>query len=635
MGDYTWMCPTELDRERLVTTVDGVGRARVVMFVVLTVLIGGSVGQIGWWPLAVLLVAAVASIYFYRDLGRHTRPEYWAAAGWLTTQVPLGLGIAITGGPRSPALPWLAIAVVSLVARFNRVTIRLGMVFLYAVLLAGTLPVDPRWTLAHPASLLFTSGLLFAVWVFAEALMRTDLRHRDHDKVTGLANHAKFMAQLQLVLARREHRDRAISVLALDLDGFGLINDSLGPRAGDRLLSQVAARIARAATQAELVARSSADEFLLLLSDLNDPATGVHEPWESTDRPARELADSLQAAVMEPIDVDGREIYLTACVGIAMLDEGERVSNHEKVAEGLLSSARLALSSARSAGPSNVTVYDSSRRKSQRRLSVTMRLHRALERGELALHYQPTVDLHTGAIRGVEALARWEDAELGAVPPTEFIPVAEESGLIEPLGAWVMSEVARQAREWEKQDMQFEIAFNVSPRQLWQPALLPRMRTSLAEAGVPFERFVIEITESSALRDFESTVALLGEMRAQGFRIAIDDFGVELSSLSRLLEIPSDVLKIDRSFVSALSSTPNAAKMVQTIIQLASNLGMRAHAEGVETEVERRFLLANGCEFGQGFFFSTPVPATKIRERYLDSLVPGLPRGALLPREAA
>ena len=161
MGGYTWMCPTERDRERLVATVGGVGRARAVMFVVLAGVVAGSASQTGWWPLAVLIGAAIGSIYLYRDLDRRRRPEYWAAAAWLVTQLPLGVGIAITGGPRSPALSWLAIAVVSLVARFNRVSIRAGMVFLCAVLFADTLAVDPAWTLAHPASTLITAGLLF------------------------------------------------------------------------------------------------------------------------------------------------------------------------------------------------------------------------------------------------------------------------------------------------------------------------------------------------------------------------------------------------------------------------------------------------------------------------------------------
>ena len=620
VGEYTWMCPTELDRERLVATVHGVGRARAIMFVVLAAVVAGSAKDTGWWPFVALLGAAVGAIYLYRDLGRRRRPEYWALGGWLVTQLPLGVGIAITGGPRSPALSWLAIAVVSLVARFSRLTIRVGMCFLGLVLMAVTLAVDPAWTIAHPASTLITGGLLFSVWIFAEALLRSDLEHRDHDKVTGLPNQTKFVDHLHLALTRRERRGGTISVLAVDLDGFGLVNESLGPSTGDQLLRHTGARIARAAVSAEMVARRSADEFLILITDLHDSPTAPPQPWVSAERAPQDTARSVQAALAEPIRIDDREIYLGACVGIAVLADGEDATDRQKTVDKLLSGAQLALSSARSAGPGSLTLYDSARPSSERRLSLITRLRKAIDRGELVLHYQPTVDLHTGEIKGVEALARWNDDELGVVSPGEFIGVAEETGLIEPLGAWVMDDVARQARAWDREGLDFEIAFNLSPRQLWQPGLLERMQDSLATAGVPLERFVVEITESSALRDFESTVALLREMTAQGFRLAIDDFGVELSSLSRLLEIPAHVLKVDQSFIAALSSSPDAAVMVQMIIQLAEKLGMRPHAEGVETEEQRRFLLEKGCQYGQGYLFAKPVPAGEILDLYLRSL---------------
>ncbi|MEA2273187.1 MAG: hypothetical protein QOI98_1895, partial [Solirubrobacteraceae bacterium] len=431
----------------------------------------------------------------------------------------------------------------------------------------------------------------------------------------------KFADHLQLALRRRERRGGTISVLAVDLDGFGLANESLGPRAGDRLLRHAGARIARAALPAEIVARRSADEFLILLTDLRDsPAATARQPWVSTRPAPEDTAHSVQEALAEPISIDDREIYLGACVGIAVLAESEASDDHEKTVEQLLSGAQLALSSARSAGPGSVTLYDSAQPNSGRRLSLIARLRKAIDGGELVLHYQPTVDLHTGELKGVEALARWEDDELGVVPPSEFIGVAEDTGLIERLGAWVMDEVARQARVWDREGLDFEIAFNLSPRQLWQPNLLSRMRDRLAAADVPFDRFVVEITESSALRDFESTVALLREMTAEGFRLAIDDFGVELSSLSRLLEIPAHVLKVDRSFISALSASPDAAVMVQMIVQLADKLGMRAHAEGVETEAQRRFLLENGCQYGQGYLFSKAVPASEIRDLHFRSL---------------
>ena len=408
------MCPTELDRERLVATVYGVGRARALMFVVLAGVVAGSAGDTGWWPFLVLIGAAVASIYLYRGLDRRHRPEYWAAAGWLMTQLPLGVGIAITGGPRSPALSWLAIAVVSLVARFNRLAIRVGMCFLGLELLAVTLAVAPSWTIAHPANTLITGGLLFSVWIFAEALLRSDLEHRDHDKVTGLPNQTKFVDHLHLAMTRRERRGGTISVLSVDLDGFGLVNDSLGPSKGDQLLRHAGARIARAALSAEMVARRSADEFLILITDLHDSPSAPRQPWVSVERAPQDVA--------------------------------------------------------RSAGPGSVTLYDSAQPSSERRLSVITRLRKAIDRGELVLHYQPTVDLHTGEIKGVEALARWNDDELGVVSPGEFISVAKETGLIEPLGAWVMDDVARQARAWDRDGLDFEIAFNLSPGSCGSPA---------------------------------------------------------------------------------------------------------------------------------------------------------------------
>src|SRR5439155_1380020 len=326
---------------------------------------------------------------------------------------------------------------------------------------------------------------------------------------TGLPNQAKFADHLHLALRRRERRGGTISVLAVDLDGSRLANDSLGTRAGDQLLRHAGARIARAAVSAEMVARRSADEFLILLTDLRDtPAAEQRQPWVSAERAPQETAHSVQTALAEPIRVDDREIYLGACVGVAVLAEREAADDHDQT--------------------------------------------------------------------------------------------------VEPLGAWVMDEVARQARIWDQEGMEFEIAFNLSPRQLSQRELLPSMRTSLAAAEVPFDRFVVEITESSALRDFDSTVALLRQMTAEGFRLAIDDFGVELSSLSRLLQIPAHILKVDQSFISALSTSPDAAVMVQMIIQLAEKLGRRPHAEGVESEKKRRFLREYGCQYGQGYLFSKP-----------------------------
>jgi len=612
------ICTTELDRERLVASVRGVGRARVVMFVILAGIIAGSSREMGWWPLLALLVAASLSIYLYRHPERRKRPEYWAAAGWLSTQVPLGIGIAITGGPRSPALSWLAIAIVSLVARFNRFAVRVGMAFLYVLLLVDTFGVDPGWTFSHPAIFWATAGLMFSVWVFAEALLRADLDLRSRDKVTGLPNQAKFLDDLNLALARAEGRQVAIAVLAVKLNGVELVHESLGPLASDRLLQLAGARLDQRLKRAELVARSSGDEFLILVR-----RRGVNgqEERKAVERAITAVAEEVQAAVNEQFEVEDVEVPVQATVGIALHTPGDRASDPARLAKTLLGDADFALATARSAGPGTIKIYEPPTTSPHRRLSMIGRLRRAIERGELDLHYQPTVDVDTGEIRGVEALARWDDPYLGMVPPSEFILLAEETGLIIALGELVAEKVVRQAREWDALGVHFEVAFNLSPRQLWQPERVHRLRSILSASGIPRSRFVIEITESAALRDFDRTAKLLSALRADGYQIAIDDFGVELSSLSRLVELPSDVLKIDRAFVAALESKPNADVMVKTIIQLADRLGIRSHAEGVETEDQRRFLRAHGCELAQGYLFSKPLPASQLHDQYIQSLL--------------
>lgn len=591
-----------------------------VMFAVLLLVLIGAARQTGWLPIVALVIASASSIYLYHGIDRRSRPELWAVGGWLATQIPLGVGIAITGGPRSPALAWLAIAVVSLVARFNRATIRAGMLFLYLLLVVDTFGVDASWTAAHPASVLGVAALMFCVWIFSEALMRSDLDQRTHDAVTGLVNLEVFLSRVREVLSN-ESRDDQHAVLVVELSEIGVARESFGPRAANALLSQAGARIARTAASAELVGKGYGDEFLILLSPPPKAASDASAPDSSDiERGARRLAESLKSALTEPFAIGSREVCLNCYTGIALFAGDARGSDPEQAAERLLADAQLALSSAREAGPGGVALYDPSKPRAARRLSVVPRLRRAIEHGELELHYQPTVDVRTGRIVGVEALARWVDEELGTVSPAEFIPVAEETGLIHGLGQWVFEEVARQAREWERQGMRFEVAFNLSPRQLSHPELLKHLTRRLDSAGVPRERFIVEITESSALRDFESTVRLLANLRSNGYRIAIDDFGVELSSLSRLLEIPTDVLKIDRSFVSALSRQPNAGVMVKTIIELADRLGLRSHAEGVEQEEERRFLVASGCDLAQGYLFSKPVPAAEIARQYESSL---------------
>jgi diguanylate cyclase (GGDEF)-like protein len=581
------------------------------MFVILTGVIIGSAHDTGWWALIPLVVCAVGSIALYRNLERRRRPEFWAAGGWLVTQITLGAGIALTGGPHSPALPWLAVAVISLVARFSRAGIIAGLTFLFLELVVVTIGIDATAVSNHPSEFLLPLGLLFSVWVFATAQMRSDLDHRDYDKVTGLPNQAKFGEDLRLAMLRRVRRGGAVSVLAVDLDGFRLANDGLGPKAGDALLRQAGGRIVRAARSADLVARRSADEFLIFLSDLGgehgaNGATALSTPRQL----AQGVARAVQAEIGEPFTIGDEEVYLDACVGISVLDSGEE--DAAPASEQLLTEAQSALSAARSAGPGTLMFFEHDQAASRSQLSLISRLRKAIDREQFVMHYQPSVNLHTGQLVGVEALMRWEDPERGVVPPIHFIPLAEETGLIEAMGSWAFGEVCRQAQAWQREGHMFDVAFNLSPRQLQQENLLEQMLATVKATGVDQKHLIVEITESTALRDPQRAIALMARMTQQGLRLAIDDFGIGLSSLSRLREMPAEFLKIDRSFVADLETSPSGLVMVRTIIQLAENLGMCPHAEGVETEQQRRILVENGCGQGQGFLFSRGVPADKV-----------------------
>jgi diguanylate cyclase (GGDEF)-like protein len=618
---YTWLCPNELERERLLTTVRWIRPARTALFVILSAIAVGSTSRYGWGPVLPLAVAAIGSTYLYRELERRRSPEYWAGAGWLLTQLMLGVVVAMTGGPRSPVMPWLAIAIVSLVALFSLRGMFVGMTFLFAMLVALTFGLDPHGVAADPTPFLVAIGLLGSVAVFAAALMRSDLAHRDHDKLTGLPNHAMFAAQLRQALARRERSGGQISLLAVDLDGFGLANDSLGPFAGDQLLRQAATRVSLAARSAELVARRSADEFLILVTELEEGHSGGagEARWRPPKPGADEIARAVQSALSHPLHVADEDVYLGACVGIAVLAEREHAPADASTVERLLLQAQHALSAARTAGPGSLTVYDPARPSSIARLSLITRLRRAIDREEFVVHYQPTVNLRTGAVAGVEALLRWQDPDRGLIGPEEFIEVAEETGMILPIGTWILDEVCRQANAWEQLGLDLTVAFNLSPRQLWQPELVPRILASIDSAGALPQRLVFEITETAALRDPALTSLVFAQLTQHGASLAIDDFGVGLSSLSRLRTIPADVLKIDRSFIADLGTTRRGAVMVQTIIQLAHNLGMRPLAEGIETEAQRRFLVENGCVHGQGFLFSGALPAAEIPSFYLRS----------------
>ncbi len=425
-----------------------------------------------------------------------------------------------------------------------------------------------------------------------------------HDRLTGMPNRAMFDELVELSLARARRAERGVAVLALDIDNFKLVNDSLGLEAGDRLIMQVALRLQEATRDTDLVARSGGDEFLMLLADL-DQATAVAGE-NGAAIAAQGVANRVLESFEAPFEVDGTELYVTASIGISVfpLDADDAIS--------VLRNADSAVYRAKAAGPGSYVVNQIENERAISKLSLSTRLRKAVEHQDWTLHYQPLIDLFSGEMFGVEALIRWPDPSGGLVPPGDFIPLAEEMGLIEAIGAWVVAEICRQDAIWRAEGLELEISFNLSPRQLWQPDPVTRIAREIEEAGIDPQRITVEITESTAMNDPDRTLQVLHGFKDHGLKLAIDDFGTGYSSLSRLRYMPVDVLKIDRLFVRDVNSDRQSASMVSAIIALASNLRMAPLAEGIETEEEWRFLAARGCASGQGFLFSRAVPPEDI-----------------------
>jgi diguanylate cyclase (GGDEF)-like protein/PAS domain S-box-containing protein len=425
-----------------------------------------------------------------------------------------------------------------------------------------------------------------------------------HDNLTGLPNKAMFDELLELALARGRRHGMCVAVLTVDVDNFKLVNDSLGHEAGDRLIMLLAERVKEATRETDLVARQGGDEFLLLLSDLEPTVPAID--GDAALLVAESVANRVQQALLDPFTIDGTELYVTASIGISLFPgDGEDAGQ-------LLRNADTAMFRAKSAGPGSYVVHQADDADALTKLSLSTRLRKAVEQKAWALHYQPLIELHTGRMAGVEALIRWPDPNGGLVPPGEFIPLAEEMGLIEAIGDWVVEEICRQDGVWRAEGLETEVGFNLSPRELWHADPVERIVGRLTSAGMDPRRVTVEITESTAMNDPDRIVELLNRFHAAGVRLAIDDFGTGYSSLSRLRYMPVDILKIDRIFVREVHADPQSASMVSAIIALASNLGMLPLAEGIETEAEWRFLADRGCTLGQGYFFSRPVPPEEI-----------------------
>ncbi len=419
-----------------------------------------------------------------------------------------------------------------------------------------------------------------------------------HDSLTDLPNRALFEDRLTVALAQVRRKRRMAAVMFLDLDRFKVVNDTVGHALGDRLLQSVAERLTGLVRDGDTVARVGGDEFTLLLQEV-----GRAEE-------VAEVAERVLDALRQPWVLNGHEFRITTSIGIAMFpNDGEDV-------DSLLSNADTAMYRAKDQGRDNYKLYTPAMNaRIVERLALENSLRHGLERGEFLVYYQPQVDIASGKIVGMEALVRWQHPERGLVFPAEFIPVAEETGLIVPLGAWVLRTACAQNKAWQAAGFPpMRVAVNLSARQFQQRDLIEVVDEVLKETGLEARWLQLEITEGMAMQDVESNIAVLRELREMGVQIAIDDFGTGHSSLSYLSRLPIDVIKIDQSFVQDLTTDPNGAAIARSIIVMAHNLKLRVIAEGVETEEQLAFLKKRRCDEMQGYLFSKPAPAEAFEE---------------------
>jgi diguanylate cyclase (GGDEF)-like protein/PAS domain S-box-containing protein len=413
-----------------------------------------------------------------------------------------------------------------------------------------------------------------------------------HDPLTGLPNRLQFVERLRRALV--EHGSEHLAVLFMDLDHFKVVNDSLGHAAGDRLLVAVADRLRGALRPTDLLARFEGDQFTVLCTEI------------ASEDQARTVATRLADAVAKPMGLTEGEVFVTASVGIAISDGA--LDTHET----LMRNAEAALHLAKEQGRARAELYETaSHDRAVWHLRTGNELHHALERGELRVHYQPIVRVGDGCVTGFEALIRWQHPERGLVGPNEFVELAEQTGLIVPIGSWVLEEACRQLVHWHDQGSALTMSVNLSPRQLAEPSLPDALARVLHASGVDTGSVWLEITESTLMRDAEAAVTALGALRAVGVHLSVDDFGTGYSSMAYLKRFPVDALKIDRTFVDGLGRDPEDSAICSAIVSLAHALGMRAVAEGVETSEQLAELRTIDCELAQGYLFGRPAdPAT-------------------------
>ena len=434
--------------------------------------------------------------------------------------------------------------------------------------------------------------------------LESELRRQAfHDELTGLANRLLFEDRVTSALARGDRDATSTAVVFLDLDDFKHVNDSLGHASGDELLRAVASRLQACVRDQDTIARLGGDEFAILLSEIDSIEAAV------------DVADRVLAELSTPVMVHGNALFVNASIGVA-LDPAPGEDHHGRF-QAMLRDADIAMYAAKSAGKNRIEIFESELHAPiVRRLQLKTEMQAALSQDEFVLHFQPIVALGDDAIIGAEALVRWQHPERGLVPPNDFIPLAEQTGLIVPLGRWVLRAALREAAIWREQDPAGNLRYvsvNVSGQQLESAAFLEEVAEALDAVDLPAEALLIEVTESSLIHDTERNTERLQALRDLGVRLAIDDFGTGYSALNYLRRFPMDILKIDRSFINNVADSGQDAALVEAMIQMSASLGLRVVAEGVEDLEQSERLQELKCSYGQGYFFSRPVPAEELQ----------------------
>jgi diguanylate cyclase (GGDEF)-like protein len=515
--------------------------------------------------------------------------------------------VAVGGAVHAP--PLLFFGPILLAALRGRLAPAIVVAVLSTVLAGPLTPQDVDAGIAQHTSDWVVRGIYFLAAAVGVTLAVWRLKREAlHDTLTHLPNRALLAEHLNVALARARRSGRAVAVAYVDLDDFKLVNDNLGHAAGDRLLVELSERLRGCVRATDVVARQGGDEFLLLLADLDDA--------EAARQAAVATFDRIRAALDEPFRLDGAELAIGVSMGVSVFPEDAAD------AETLHRHADASMYRAKQSG-GGLMLFDSDETAAPlARLSLAARLRRAIDHGELELHYQPIWDLESDAIMGMESLVRWRHPRRGLIPPVEFIPVAEQTGVIDALGDWVVEETCRQARARQDLGLKPGFGINVSPYQLRRAGFAQRLHDTIAGHGLEVGRFIVELTESAWMLDADRTLLMLDELRDAGLVLALDDFGAGYSSLARLLHLPLKIVKIDRQFLDGVPERQEATAVLDAIMHVAKTCGCDIVIEGIETDAQREVVTGMGARLGQGFGLGRPLPAGDATALLLERIEP-------------